>query len=65
MHCWNCSAADLIPKGNLHKQKCPNSVMKVIKGIDSAANGICQHPDQASSFVKTLFLVLAGHFHLT
>ena len=41
-----------MPKGSLLKQYLPNGVIKVVRGRDSGANGICQNPLLASSLLK-------------
>ena len=51
---WNFSEPDLIPKGNILKQKRLHGVMKVVSGLDSYASFICQNPEFASSFENTL-----------
>ena len=51
---WNFSKPELISKGNTLKQNRPQGVMKVLKGLDSQANLICQKPEFASSLVKAV-----------
>ena len=50
---WKCSGADDTPKGRRLKQNLPNGVIKVVRGHDSDANGICQKPELASTLLKT------------
>ena len=54
MFFWKFSEPELIPKGNTLKQNRPQEVMKVVKGLDSQANLICQNPEFTSSFAKTM-----------
>ena len=49
---WNNSGALDIPKGSLLKPYLPKGAMKVVRGRDSLATGICQNPLFASSFEK-------------
>ena len=39
---------------NTMKQKCPQGVINVVKGLDSQVNLIYQKPEFASSLVKTV-----------
>ena len=54
MFFWNLSEPDPMPKGKMLKQKRPYGAMNVVGGLDSQASLICQKPEQASNFVKTL-----------
>ena len=51
---WNFSKPELIPKGNMLKQKRPHGLMNVVSGLDSHANFICQNLEFASSSENTL-----------
>ena len=51
---WNTSCADLIPKGILVKQYCPNGVLNVVSSWLDSSNGICQYHCTASSFENTV-----------
>ena len=54
MALWKISGAELIPKGRRLKQNLPTGVMKVVSFRDSGSRGICQNPEYASHFVKTV-----------
>ena len=51
---WKYSGAEVIPNGSLLKQNLPNGVMNVVRMADSSESRICQNPELASSFEKTL-----------
>ena len=51
---WKRSGGKVISNGNLLKQYLQKGVIKVVNLADLGSNGICQNPEFASSFQKTL-----------